>query len=158
MFCTINPAWGYFLSELSLNLCIKFGGWGSPFWYLCRPVFRAYWVVDSSEGWQLVGVVAGNIFANSTKVLNSRLSPRLIAEPVHSESGRRYSDTSSSIVSAADVTYPVASPDFTHSLSATCAISSGSMVIGFGPTGIKAFRAVSAGLPGIISQPAGWAI
>jgi len=68
------------------------------------------------------------------------------------KSGRRWSGASSSMKSAAEVTCPVASPAFLHSLSAKRAIPSGWMVTGFGPAGIKAFRAVSAGLPRIICQ------
>jgi len=94
---------------------------------------------------------------NLTKGLNSRLSPRLIAETMNSKSGRRLSGTSSSMVSAADVTCPIAAPAFLHTLSAKRAIPSGWMVTGFGPAGIKSFSTVSAGLPRIISQPAGCA-
>ena len=55
--------------------------------------------------------------------------------------------------SVADVTSLVASLAFLHCLKATRAIPSGWMVTGFGPAGIKVFRAVSAGLPRIIFQP-----
>jgi len=93
-------------------------------------------------------------WANSTKGLNSRLSPTRIAETMNSKSGRRGSGTSSSMESAANVTCPVASPTFLYYLSAKCAISSSCMMKSFGLTGIKAFRAVSTCLPKIMSQPA----
>jgi len=58
------------------------------------------------------------------------------------------------MVSAADLTYLIPIPAILHSLSAKHTMPSDWMVTGFGPAGIKAFRAVSAGLPRIISQPA----
>jgi len=96
------------------------------------------------RGGKSSGVVGGINWVNSTKGLNSRFSPRLIAENMNSKSGRRHSDTSSSMVSAADMTCPVASPAFLYSLSAKRAIPSGWIVTGFGPAGIKAFRVGSA--------------
>ena len=71
---------------------------------------------------------------------------------MNSNSGRSYSDTSSSIVSAADMGFPVASPAFLYSLKVKRAIPLSWMVTGFGHAGIKQFRSVSAALPRNISQ------
>ena len=73
------------------------------------------------------------------------------ADTRNSKSGRRKSDNSSSIVSAKDVTYSIASTTFLHSVNAKCAIPSGLIVTGFGLTEIKVFRAVSARFFNIIS-------
>jgi len=77
-----------------------------------------------------------------------------MTETMNSKSGRRMSGASSSMKSAADVTCLVASPAFLHSLRAKRAMPSGCMVTGLGPAGVKVFRAVSAGLARVMSQPA----